>query len=38
MNDDGVESLWVRIKGQANMDDTIVAVYYKPPDQKEEVD
>ena len=26
MNDEQVESLWVRIKGQANMGDTIVGV------------
>ena len=37
-NDDQVESLWVRIKGQANMGDTVVGVYYRPPDQEEEVD
>ncbi|PKU30996.1 hypothetical protein llap_18699 [Limosa lapponica baueri] len=33
-----VESLWVRIKGQANMRDTVVGVYYRPPDQDGEVD
>ena len=32
-----VESLWVRIKGQASMDDTVVGVYYMPLDQEEEV-
>jgi len=32
-----VESLWVRIKGQAHLDDTVVVVYYRPPDQREEV-
>ncbi|KAJ7414022.1 hypothetical protein WISP_86763 [Willisornis vidua] len=31
------ESLLVRIKGQANMGDTNVGVYYRPPDQEEEV-
>ncbi|GAB0208991.1 hypothetical protein GRJ2_003364800 [Grus japonensis] len=35
---DEVESLWVRMKGQANMGDTVVGVYYRPPDQEEEVD
>ena len=33
-----VESLWVRIKGRAGMADTVVSVYYRPPDQEEEVD
>ncbi|PKU44302.1 rna-directed dna polymerase from mobile element jockey-like [Limosa lapponica baueri] len=33
-----VESLWVRIKGQANMRDTVVGVYYRPPDQDGEAD
>lgn len=33
-----VESLWVRIKGQAGKGDTVVGVYYRPPDQEEEVD
>ena len=28
----------VRIKGQVNMGDTIVNVYYRPPDQEKEVD
>ncbi|RMC19589.1 hypothetical protein DUI87_03148 [Hirundo rustica rustica] len=36
--DESVESLWVRIKGQADMGDTVVGVYYRPPDQEEEVD
>ena len=36
--DERVESLWVRIKGQAHMGDVIVGVYYRPPDQEEEVD
>ena len=36
--DEGVESLWVRIKGQPHMGDVIVGVYYRPPDQEEEVD
>jgi len=33
-----VESLWVRIKGESHMGDIIVGVYYRPPDQEEEVD
>jgi len=32
-----VESLRVRIKGQAHTGDTVVGVYYRPPDQEEEV-
>ena len=28
----------MRIKGQANMGDTAVGVYYRLPDQEEEVD
>lgn len=27
----------VTIKGQANMDDTVVGVYFRPPDQEEKV-
>ncbi|GAB0206453.1 hypothetical protein GRJ2_003110900 [Grus japonensis] len=38
VDEERVESLWVRIKGQANMGDTVVGVYYRPPDQEEEVD
>jgi len=34
----GVEILGVRIKGQPHMGDVIVGVYYRPPDQEEEVD
>ncbi|PKU45862.1 rna-directed dna polymerase from mobile element jockey-like [Limosa lapponica baueri] len=37
VSDKRVESLWVRIKGQANMGDTVVDVYYRPPDQDGEV-
>jgi len=33
-----VESLWIRIKGQAHKGDITVGVYYRPPDQEEEVD
>ncbi|GAB0204592.1 mitochondrial enolase superfamily member 1 [Grus japonensis] len=38
VDEERVKSLWVRIKGQANMGDTVVDVYYRPPDQEEEVD
>jgi len=38
VDEERVESLWVRIKGQAHMGDTIVGVYYRSPDQEEEVD
>ena len=32
------KTLWVRIKGQANMGGTVMGVhYYRPPDQEEEV-
>jgi len=37
-DEEGVEILWVRIKGQPHMGDVIVGVYYRPPDQEEEVD
>jgi len=37
-DEEGVESLWVRIKGQPHMGDITVGVYYRPPDQEEEVD
>ena len=30
--------MWVRIKGQAQKGDIMVGVYYRPPDQEEEVD
>ncbi|GAB0204012.1 mitochondrial enolase superfamily member 1 [Grus japonensis] len=33
VGDDTVESLWVRIKGQANKGDVVVGVYYRPPSQ-----
>jgi len=32
-NEEQVESLWVRIKGQAHKGDIMVGVYYRPPDQ-----
>ncbi|GAB0210277.1 hypothetical protein GRJ2_003493500 [Grus japonensis] len=38
VDEEQVESIWVRIKGQANINDTVVGVYYRPPDQEEEVD
>jgi len=37
-DEEGVESLWVRIKGQAHTSDIIVRMYYMPPEKKEEVD
>jgi len=37
-DEERVESLWVRIKGQPHMGDIIVGVYYKPPDQDDEAD
>ena len=36
-DEERVESLWVRIKGQAHTSDITVGVYYRPPDQEEEV-
>ncbi|RMC22210.1 hypothetical protein DUI87_00521 [Hirundo rustica rustica] len=37
-NEDGVEHLWVRIKGKANKADVLLGVCYRPPNQEEEVD
>ncbi|RMB92461.1 hypothetical protein DUI87_31103 [Hirundo rustica rustica] len=37
-NEDGVERLWVRIKGKANKADVLLGVCYRPPSQEEEVD
>jgi len=37
-DEEGVESLWVTIKGQAHKGEITVGVYYKPPDQEEEID
>ena len=37
-DEERVESLWIRIKGQTHTSDVIVGVYYRPPDQEEEVD
>ncbi|RMC12138.1 hypothetical protein DUI87_11273 [Hirundo rustica rustica] len=36
--EDGVECLWVRIKGNANKADILLGVCYRPPNQEEEVD
>ena len=33
-----MDSSWVRIKGWAGIEDTVVGVYYRSPDQEEEVD
>ncbi|GAB0206625.1 mitochondrial enolase superfamily member 1 [Grus japonensis] len=38
VGDDTVESLWVRIKGQANKGDVTVGVYYRPPSQDDITD
>jgi len=38
VDEEQMESLWVRIKGQAHTGDTVVGVYYRPPDQKKEAD
>ncbi|TRZ20521.1 hypothetical protein HGM15179_006655 [Zosterops borbonicus] len=37
-NEDGVECIWVRIKGRANKADILLGVCYCPPNQEEEVD
>jgi len=37
VDEERVKSLQVRVKGQANMGDMVVGVYYRPPDQEEEV-
>lgn len=37
-DEEPVENLRVRIKGQANMGDTVEGVHYKPLDQEEVVD
>ena len=37
-DEERVKSLWVRIKEQAHMGDIMVGVYYRTPDQEEEVD
>ena len=36
LDEERVENLWVRIKWQAHSGDTVVGVYYRPPDQEEE--
>jgi len=38
MNDEQMESLRIRIKGKTNMGDSIVVVYYGPPNQEKEID
>ena len=38
VDEERVESLWIRTKGQTHTGDVIVGVYYRPPDQEEEVD
>ena len=38
INDDRVESTWIRIKAEANKTDIIVGVCYRTPTQNEEVD
>ena len=37
VNDEQLESLWVRTKGQTDMADALVGVNYRPPTQTEEV-
>ncbi|RMC14259.1 hypothetical protein DUI87_09350 [Hirundo rustica rustica] len=37
-NEDGVECLWVRIKGKANKADILLGIFCHPPNQEEEVD
>ncbi|RMC20166.1 hypothetical protein DUI87_01012 [Hirundo rustica rustica] len=37
-NEDGIECLWVRIKGKANKADILLEVCFRPPNQEEEVD
>jgi len=34
VNDDQVKSLWAIIKGQLNIGDTVMDVYYRLPDQE----
>jgi len=38
VDEERANSLWVRIKGQAHKRDSAVGLYYRPPDQEEEVD
>ncbi|XP_050797305.1 uncharacterized protein LOC127045326 [Gopherus flavomarginatus] len=38
IGDGSVESLWVRLKGVKNTGDVVLGVYYRPPNQVEEVD
>jgi len=36
MDEEQVESLWARMKGQTNMGDVVVGVYHRPP--QDEID
>jgi len=38
VDEERVQSLWVRINGQTHMADIGVGVHYRPPDQEEEID
>ena len=38
VDEERVKSLWIRTKGQPHTGDNFVGVYYRPPDQEEEVD
>lgn len=38
INNEKVESLWERIKGHTNVDDSTVSVCYRPTDREEEID
>ena len=37
MYNEPADSIWVRIRGQISMGDTVVGGYYRSPDQEEEV-
>jgi len=37
VNNEQVGSLWVKIKGQASIGDTVEGVYYRLPDHEEEI-
>lgn len=38
MHDKWLESSCVRIKGQTSMGDSVVGVYYRPPEQEKKID
>jgi len=38
VDEERVETLWVRTKGQAHMGETVVGVYYRPPNEGAEGD